>query len=78
MAIINSIVSGFTIAIIATTSNIINLGLEKMGDAMNIIIIFSITLLCGFILSIICFEFLYFINKKRQRAIDIKYSDSDK
>lgn len=75
--IINSIVSGLTIAIITITSNIINLGLEKMGNTITLLTIFFITFLCGAGVSIICFAILSFINKKGQKAIAIKYDDSD-
>lgn len=75
--IINSIISGITIATIAIIFNIINLGLKKMGDTVDIAIIIFITSFCGTVVSFVCFEILYLVNKKRQRQIDAKYTDSD-
>lgn len=77
IVVINSIVCGLTITAITTTLNAINIGLEKMGGATGITITALITFSCGALVSFICFEFLYIINKKRQKQIDDKYNDTD-
>ncbi len=77
IVVINSVVCGLTIAVITTTFNTINLGLEKMGGATFIAITSLITFFCGALTSFIGFEILYIINKKRQKQIDDKYNDPD-
>lgn len=78
MVIINSIVCGTTITAITTTLNSINFGLEKMGGERGIALIALMTFISGALVSFIGFEFLYIINKKRQKQIDDKYTDADK
>ncbi|MBP1743696.1 MAG: conserved rane protein of unknown function [Firmicutes bacterium] len=77
MVIINSVVSGLTIAVITTTLNTINFGLEKMGGFVEITITSFITFACGLIASFIVFELLYQLNKRRQKQIDDMYKDID-
>lgn len=77
MVVINSIVSGLTIAVITTILNTINFGLGKMGGTFDIALTVFITFICGAIASFIGFELIYIINKKRQRQIDDKYNDID-
>ena len=74
---INSVVTGIVVAVIVTAFNSINYGLEKMGDAAFIAVIAAITFACGALVSFVAFEFLYLINKKRQKQIDDKYNNSD-
>jgi len=77
IVIINSLVCGVTIAAITTTLNSVNFGLEKMGGSTGIALTAFITFASGALVSFICFEFLYIINKKRQKQIDDRYNDED-
>lgn len=77
MVIINSLVCGVTIAAITTTLNSVNFGLGKMGGLTGIALTAFITFASGALASFIGFEFLYIINKKRQKQIDDKYNDAD-
>lgn len=77
MVIINSLVCGVTIAAITTTLNSVNFGLGKMGGLTGIALTAFITFASGALVSFIGFEFLYIINKKRQKQIDDKYNDAD-
>lgn len=77
MVIINSLVCGVTIAAITTTLNSVNFGLGKMGGSTGIALIAFITFASGALISFIGFEFLYIINKKRQKQIDDRYNDED-
>ncbi len=73
MVVLNSLVTGFTVAAIATVLNTMNYGLEKMGGTNQIAIVALITFTCGALPAFIGFELLYLINKKRQKQMDEKY-----
>lgn len=75
MVVINSIISGITIAIVATTLNIIDIGFQQMGGLYNIVIVFLKGFACGTLPSFIIWETFYLINRKRQKQLDEKYSD---
>lgn len=77
LVIINSVVCGLTISAVATTFNVINLGLEQMGGAKGIAITALITFTSGLLISFIAFQLLFMINKKRQKQIDDQYNDTD-
>ena len=77
LVVIHSVVSGLAIAAIATTFNAINLGAEQMGGVGGIAITTLITFASGALISFIVFQFLFMINKKRQKQIDDKYNASD-
>ncbi|NLA10876.1 MAG: hypothetical protein GX883_01970 [Firmicutes bacterium] len=75
MVVLNSLVTGTTVAIIATVLNTVNYGVEGMGGAPNIALVALITFACGAILAFIGFEALFLINRKRQQQIEERYGD---
>jgi hypothetical protein len=77
LVVIHSVVSGLAITAIATTFNAINLGAEQMGGAGGIAITALITFASGALISFVVFQFLFMINKKKQKQIDEKYNDNE-
>lgn len=77
VVLLGSLFSGLTITVITVTFNIINYGIIKMGGLNGIVLIGLITFAFSVFASFIGFKFLYLINKKRQKELDDKYSDSD-
>ncbi len=77
LVVINSVVSGLAIAAIATTFNVMNLGSEQMGGTGGIALTTLITFASGTLISFIVFQFLFMINKKKQKQIDEKYNDAE-
>lgn len=75
IVVLNSLVTGATVAIIATVLNTINYGVKGMGGAPNIALVALITFACGAIPAFIGFEALFLINKKRQQQIEERYGD---
>lgn len=73
--ILNCIVTGITIAVITTTLNTINFGLEKMGGVSGLALTAIITFVSGALITFMGFELLYLINKKRQKQLDDKFRD---
>ena len=77
LVVIHSIVCGLAIAALATTFNIINLGINQMGGAGGIVVTSFITFVFGVLISFVVLQIIFMINTKRQKQIDEKYIDED-
>lgn len=76
--IINSLVTGIIVTIINTTVNVMNYGDKVKGPLIgHIALVAGITFISITALSYVVLKGVYFINKKKQQALDKKLKDED-
>lgn len=78
IVVINSLVTGLTVSVISTIINYINYRDKIQHPTLvHLALVSGITFISTTVLAFIVLEIFYFINNKKQEAIDKKLNDDD-